>query len=162
MSDKERLARLQPDFAALIVKLMDAVKARGYELMITQDLRTFEEQNALYAKGRTKGGPKVTNAIGGQSMHNYGLAVDFALKERVNGSHWPEKHPVWATIGEEAKKLGLEWGGEWKTLVDKPHVQVRVPLADVREWHQKGDQSGVWANVALLLRPKAKERETIA
>jgi len=162
VTDEEKLKQLQPDFAALIVKLMAAVKARGFELMITQALRTFEEQNALYAKGRTKPGPKVTNAKGGESYHNYGAAVDLCLKEKVNGSHFPDKHPVWNVIGEEAEKLGLEWGGRWKSMPDRPHVQAPVTLANLKKWHTKGDRAEVWANVAKALEPELKTEDVAA
>ena len=49
------------------------------KMLITDTLRTFAYQDWLYAKGRTQPGKKVTNARGGQSLHNYGLAIDFAL-----------------------------------------------------------------------------------
>jgi len=39
-------------------------------------LRTDKEQDALFAIGRTIKGKKVTNAKGGRSYHNYGLALD--------------------------------------------------------------------------------------
>ncbi len=45
----------------------------------THTLRTNAEQNELYAQGRTKPGKVVTFAKGGQSMHNYGLAIDVVL-----------------------------------------------------------------------------------
>ena len=47
---------------------------KGVRLRFTQTLRTIKEQDDLYAQGRTKKGKIVTNAKGGQSIHNYGLA----------------------------------------------------------------------------------------
>ena len=52
---------------------------KGVRLRFTHTLRTFKEQDDLYAKGRTIKGNKVTNAKGGQSIHNYGLAFDIVL-----------------------------------------------------------------------------------
>jgi peptidoglycan L-alanyl-D-glutamate endopeptidase CwlK len=49
----------------------------GVHPVIVQTLRTFEEQDLLYQKGRTRPGPIVTNARAGQGYHNYGLAIDF-------------------------------------------------------------------------------------
>ena len=43
------------------------------------------EKEALYAKGRTKKGSKATNAKGGQSIHNYGLAFDIVLMYDKDG-----------------------------------------------------------------------------
>lgn len=144
MTDQEKLAQLQPDFANLIVKLMEAVKARGHELMISEGYRSFDRQNALYAKGRTTPGAKVTNAMGGQSYHNYGLAADLALKEPVNGDHFPDVHPVWSIIGEEARKLGLTWGGDFKTIKDRPHVEIKIALAEIRKTYDKGGRDATW------------------
>ena len=41
--------------------------------------RSFDEQNHLYAQGRTKPGKIVTYAKGGQSYHNFGLAFENKL-----------------------------------------------------------------------------------
>lgn len=119
----ERLAKLHPILQERIPKLMTAVANRGYELMITQGLRTFGEQDGLYMQGRTRPGKKVTNAKGGQSFHNYGLAVDFALLDSNGKATWPDPHPVWLAIAEEAEKLGLSPGYRWKKQ-DKPHVEI--------------------------------------
>jgi len=48
-------------------------------LKLISGLRTYEEQDALYAQGRTAPGPKVTNAPGGHSNHNFGLAFDMVF-----------------------------------------------------------------------------------
>ncbi len=47
---------------------------KGVRLRFSSVFRTIEEQNELYNKR-----PKVTNARGGQSIHNYGLAFDIVL-----------------------------------------------------------------------------------
>jgi len=78
------LNKLHPYVKQLSEKLIDQCKKQGLKVIITQALRTNEEQNELYAQGRTKPGNIVTNAKGGQSMHNYGLAIDFAPV--VNGN----------------------------------------------------------------------------
>ncbi|MFB4163977.1 M15 family metallopeptidase [Alteribacillus sp. JSM 102045] len=51
---------------------------------MTDEYRFVEEQNNLFAQGRSEHGNVVTNAEGGESYHNYGLAIDFAL-ENDNG-----------------------------------------------------------------------------
>lgn len=92
-------------------------------------LRTFKEQDELYAKGRTMAGAKVTNAKGGQSYHNYGLAVDIVLIIDGKVASWDTKADFdkdgkseWREIVTIFKKYGWEWGGEWK-FVDAPHFQ---------------------------------------
>jgi peptidoglycan LD-endopeptidase CwlK len=109
-----------------------------YEMRITEAFRSKEEQDELYAKGRTTAGPKVTNAPGGKSMHNYGLAVDFALFTRDGKKAvWDTKSDFdkdgkadWMEVVEEAKKLGFAWGGDWKSMVDNPHFQMTAGLTD--------------------------------
>ena len=163
MTDQEKLTQLQPHFAQLIIKLMDAVKARGHELQISEGFRSFVRQDTLYAQGRTKPGKIVTNAKAGDSPHNHGIAVDLCMKELVKGTYFPDPHPVWKIIGEEAEKLGLDWGGNWKgKLNDRPHVQVKIATAEMRQLHKDGGQDAVWAHVAALLQPKGEEQDKAA
>jgi len=125
----------------------------NYKIMITQGLRTKAAQNDLYAQGRTqaqlnavglsnvKAKPsmdKVTNARGGYSMHNYGLAIDFALRSvdgkdvtwAMNKDFDGDGKADWMEVVEEAKKLGFEWGGDWKSFKDYPHFQMTAGLTD--------------------------------
>jgi peptidoglycan L-alanyl-D-glutamate endopeptidase CwlK len=71
-----RLQELHPEFAARVQELLAYMEGEGYPLLITQGLRTWEEQDTLYAQGRTARGKIVTQARGGYSHHNFGLAVD--------------------------------------------------------------------------------------
>lgn len=98
-------------------------------------LRTIEEQDALYAQGRTKPGKIVTNAKGGQSMHNYGLAIDIVLLVDKNkdgtfeSASWEtnvdfdgDGKADWQEVVKVFKSYGWEWGGEWR-FTDMPHFQ---------------------------------------
>ena len=75
-ASERRLAEVDPQLANRIRLAAADLKAQGITVMVTSGYRSFAEQNALYAQGRTKPGNIVTNAKGGQSLHNYGLAVD--------------------------------------------------------------------------------------
>lgn len=101
----------------------------------THTLRTFAEQDALYAKGRTKPGPKVTNARSGSSWHNYGMAIDIVLLVDKNNDgvfesvSWDVKADFdkdgkadWMEIVQIFKEYGWEWGGDWR-FYDAPHFQ---------------------------------------
>ena len=96
-------------------------------MRITDGYRTYAQQDALYLKGRRKikGEGKVTNAKGGESNHNFGLAIDIVPLKKVNGSsipNWDSKdYPLLGKIGQDM--VGLEWGGSWKTIKDNPHFQ---------------------------------------
>ena len=98
-------------------------------------LRSFKEQNDLYAQGRTKPGKIVTNAKGGQSYHNYGLAIDIVLLVDKNGdgtfetASWQTNVDFdgdgindWMEVVKIFKMHGWEWGGDWK-FTDLPHFQ---------------------------------------
>ena len=114
--NETKLQQVHPALAHRARKIIAFAKADGYELRVTQGLRTFKEQDDLFKKR-----PKVTNARGGQSMHNYGLAVDFAFV--VNGKiSWDDK--LYTRIGKWALNAGLEWGGGWRKFKDMPHVQL--------------------------------------
>jgi len=129
---QQRLEKMHPalrDEAKLILQEVENHLTGKAIIRITQGLRTIEEQDLLYAQGRTKPGKVVTNARGGSSYHNYGLAVDFTLI--VNGgiswdmkSDWDgDKVPDWMEVVNIFQKYGWEWGGNWKTLKDYPHFQ---------------------------------------
>jgi RHS repeat-associated protein len=93
----------------------------GIQLRMTQAFRTFAEQDALYAKGRTKSGKIVTNARGGRSYHNYGLALDVVIMDNGKTPNWSALSPKAAQIGID---LGFEWGGNWRKFKDYPHFQM--------------------------------------
>src|SRR5579859_3440231 len=63
------LPGVQPYARALVHKAADA----GIAIKIISGLRTYEQQDALYAQGRSKPGQIVTKAKGGQSNHNFGI-----------------------------------------------------------------------------------------
>ena len=99
------------------------------QMRIVQGLRTFEEQNALYAQGRTTSGDIVTQAKGGQSFHNYGLAIDFCLILDGKKVSWDikkdsdgDKISDWMEVVNVFTQNGWEWGGGWK-IKDNPHFQ---------------------------------------
>ncbi|WP_410514558.1 M15 family metallopeptidase [Paenibacillus sp. BR2-3] len=132
-----RLDGLHPVLLAVTNELIQRSYAKGVPILITQGMRTIAEQNALYAQGRSKPGPIVTNARGGTSYHNYGLAVDFALllpdgnavSWDINRDGEKDKTADWSEVVEEAKKLGFEWGGDWTSFKDYPHLQMTFGLS---------------------------------
>ena len=89
-------------------------------IILSEGFRSFKTQKAYYAKGRTKTGKIITQAKEGQSYHQYGLAADLIFKRYG----WNPPSGWWDILGVEAKKLGLEWGGDWK-FRDVAHVQYR-------------------------------------
>ena len=144
------LGNLHPVLLAGATELIRRSYARGVPILITQGMRTIAEQNALYAQGRTKKGAIVTNARGGSSYHNYGLAIDFALLLPDGKSvSWDmkrdgdgDKVADWLEVAQEAKKLGFEWGGDWSSFKDYSHLQMTFGLttAELRAGKHPTDQ----------------------
>lgn len=123
------IADLHPQARARAEKLLAQAKAAGLELVVTSTFRSFAEQDALYAQGRTKPGPRVTGARGGQSFHNVRRAFDVAFLRPDTGTldwAWLSKSPdadrLWRRLGALAAELGLRWGGLWKRP-DRPHFE---------------------------------------
>lgn len=105
-------------------------KEYGMEVWLINGTRSYAEQDALYAQGRTAPGAKVTNARGGYSWHNFGLAADMGLFK--DGKYIGES-PVYSVLGRLARSIpGLEWGGDWKSFYDEPHLQL-VKFASTAE-----------------------------
>ncbi|MED4922887.1 LysM peptidoglycan-binding domain-containing protein [Anoxybacillus geothermalis] len=126
---EKKLKGVHPVVAAKARQLIEKAYREGINIIITQGLRTVEEQNELYAQGRTKPGKIVTNAKGGYSYHNYGLAFDFAVLNDDGSVNW-KVDEQWKRVGAIGKSLGFEWGGDWRgNLVDYPHLQYTFGLS---------------------------------
>jgi peptidoglycan L-alanyl-D-glutamate endopeptidase CwlK len=104
-------------------QLVHRAAAAGIKIKIISGLRTYDEQNALYAQGRTSSGRVVTNARGGYSNHNFGVAFDVGVFS-ADGKYLDES-PSYKTVGQLGKSLGFEWGGDWSSIQDQPHFQLR-------------------------------------
>ncbi|MEC0282445.1 M15 family metallopeptidase [Terribacillus saccharophilus] len=96
----------------------------GINAQISHGMRTYEQQNALYAQGRTKSGSIVTNARGGYSNHNFGLAVDYFLTNEDGTKAIWSVNSHWQRVAAIAKSLGFVWGGDWRSFRDYPHLEM--------------------------------------
>ena len=159
-SSEKRLQQLHPALASAVRAIVADLASRGIVVEVVQGLRTYKEQDELYAKGRTKPGPIVTQARGGQSNHNFGLAVDLCPFTN-DKPDWNAPMSVWAAIGASAEAHGLEWGGSWKKFLDKPHVQ--LPVMSVKECascYQAGGLDAVWSTASTKIGWVDASRET--
>lgn len=102
---------------------INKILPKGVRLRISATLRTFEEQDILFNQK-----PKVSNAKGGQSYHNYGLAFDIVIlyDKDGNGSFetasWNlDNH--FMTVVNYFKSKGWSWGGDWRGFKDSPHFE---------------------------------------
>jgi peptidoglycan LD-endopeptidase CwlK len=121
------LPEVQPYARALVTKAAQ----HGITIKVISGLRAYDEQNDLFAQGRSEPGRIVTNARAGYSNHNFGIAFDIGVFE---GTKYLDDSRKYKAVGILGMDLGLEWGGNWKTIVDQPHFQLRPKWAgDLKE-----------------------------
>ena len=115
------LEKMHPWLVYKLKLLLKHCNENGIYLIITEGFRTKEYQDSLYAKGRTKPGKVVTNAKGStySSQHMWGIAFDIA----INDSKLLYDNATIKKVAKiaKSKKVGLSWGGDWKSIVDTPH-----------------------------------------
>lgn len=94
----------------------------GVHPLITETMRSFQKQNIMYAQGRTISGAIVTNARGGESFHNYGMALDFVMLINGHSSYAVDEN--FMIVVNCFKKRGFTWGGDFPgKFTDHPHLQ---------------------------------------
>ena len=136
---KDRIKLLHPKLIDEVNRMYDEICSAltGKSLCrFAYTLRTDKEQNDLFAIGRTVKGRKVTNARGGHSFHNFGLAFDIVLLIDTDGNgtfetaSWDtlkdfdgDRVADWMEVVRIAKSFGWEWGGDFKSFKDQPHFQ---------------------------------------
>jgi hypothetical protein len=107
---------LHPYFRDRIRQLIADCKAKGIELAIVESFRTHAKQNEYRGMGKA-----YTNSTGGKSKHQYGLAVD--VVPMVNNKPVWDNRALWLKVGATGEKLGLRWGGRWKSPYDPAHFE---------------------------------------
>lgn len=122
MASRE-LKDLLPKVETAARKALVECAAAGIDVLVTCTWRSGEEQNRLYAQGRTTPGKKVTNARAGQSFHQWRVALDIVIL--IGGKpEWSGTHTHWRKAAEIFIKHGFEWAGNWKRFRELPHFQM--------------------------------------
>ena len=150
-----------PRLQTLATKLLEECDKQGLKINIGETIRTVAEQDELYAQGRTKPGNIVTNARGSSysSYHQWGTAFDF-IRTDGKGAYY-DNDGFFTKVGKIGVSLGLEWGGNWKSIPDKPHFQLpdwgsttagikklyAAPEAFMKTWISKQEPEG-WVHDA--------------
>lgn len=142
--------KIREEVKTLVEKCNNEILTSGVKMLVTQGLRTFEEQDKLYNQR-----PKVTNAKGGQSMHNYGLAFDFCLFQGGK-TIWDttkdfdgDKQSDWLEVVKVFKDAGYKWGGDFKSISDKPHFEKTFGKTWQQLWGLKRSGKTVGGYVTL-------------
>lgn len=134
-------------------RTLQSLPAMGIAAKIISGTRTYAEQDALFAIGRTTPGTRVTNARGGESNHNFGLAWDIGIW--VDGFYDGKRTPRDKALERKAADqyqsaastildlgiVGLEWGGHWTSFKDFPHYQLAggLTVPQVRQRFERGE-----------------------
>jgi peptidoglycan L-alanyl-D-glutamate endopeptidase CwlK len=125
------IATLIPPAQAIARQFLAAAQAFPSKVRIISGTRTYAQQDALHAIGRTteRSRKPVTKARGGQSNHNFGIAWDVALFD-ASGRYMDGSQPADTMAYKNLATLTkpqvptLEWGGDWTNFKDPPHYQL--------------------------------------
>lgn len=154
--DKVTLQRIQsahpllrPQLQLIYEEISGKLTGRA-KVRFTHVLRTFVEQNRLYAQGRSLPGKIVTNAKAGDSFHNYGQAVDVVLL--IDGKEISydmledfdfDGTADWGEIVQIFKKYKWSWGGDFKgKFKDFPHFEFSFGYTITQIKQLKKDENG--------------------
>lgn len=114
MLNSRNIDDLRTDVAANCRKLIELAKADGWPVLVTGTVRDDEYQQCCYEKG-TGGKPPAT-------FHSVKAGLAFDICKNIKGQEYSDGD-FWAYCGALGQKMGFEWGGTWRSLVDKPHFQ---------------------------------------
>lgn len=173
------LGEIHPALADRVRQMANRSATEGCEIRVTQGLRSWSKQDELYKRGRSEPGNPcshdgllhsvgscalhpmgltVTKATGGESWHNFGLAVDVVpddISKPGFQADWNAAHPAWKRLVEIGKSLGLTAGAEFRTFPDFPHFQLtgRFPVSpdsEVRQLFRSGGMQAVWDEAKIV------------
>jgi peptidoglycan L-alanyl-D-glutamate endopeptidase CwlK len=163
-----RISELAPPVQDKARRLIHAANLKGIDLRVTQALRSWNMQAALYAQGREdlydvnerraavrlapidpEENREVTKAAPGHGWHEFGLAFDVCPFDQTGQPDWNEKHPVWEAVQTMGEAIGLKAGCTFRTIKDGPHFQFTGRFGDspddeVRQLYQSGGTIAVW------------------
>ena len=143
----DRINQLHPKYRDFFLEVYsyanEKLLPKGVRLRITQGLRTIKEQNDLYSLGRTKQNPDgissrkpmgniVTNAKGGSSNHNYGIAIDIVIlydkdkNDSFETVSWDINDKYFIKVKDYFISKGLYWGGNFRSFPDYPHFEIKT------------------------------------
>lgn len=137
---ESNLGGLHPDVQGVARQHIGQLQEEGIDARVIAGFRTYAEQDALYARGRTAPGNIVTNARGGESFHNFGVAYDIAIFDESGRYITSGSHPSYVRAAELGQALGLEPGARFTRFPDPSHFQRTrgIGLATMRSRFEAG------------------------
>lgn len=112
MVNSRNIDDLREDVALNCRKLIELCSREGLPVLITGTYRDAEYQQWCYMNG-TSATPKL-------GPHGYRLAFDFC--KNVKGHEYDDA-PFFVRVASIAKQMGFQWGGDWKSFPDRPHLE---------------------------------------
>jgi len=122
-----------PQIRTLGIELITRAYNEGINAQISSGYRSNTQQASIYGMGRPNywwnkklygnEGSIVSNAQPGQSVHNYGLAIDYFLTTPDGNTATWVVNAQWRRVAAIGKSLGFTWGGDWTGFVDAPHLE---------------------------------------
>jgi peptidoglycan L-alanyl-D-glutamate endopeptidase CwlK len=134
-----------------LVKVVKRADELGARFHITCGLRTEEQQRAMVKAGKSKTM---------KSRHLTGHAVDFVVAEPGGGISYD--HADMAECAKVFKQAAaefgvkIEWGGDWKSFVDTPHIEL-----DRKVYPPNGGDTKIAAPISVpsqTVKPLVKSR----
>lgn len=172
-----RLGLVHSKLAEIVRQQILILAGEKIEVRVCQGVRSWPEQGAIYAKGRTMPGEPcvhdgrthqfgclthpwgaiVTRCRPGYSWHQFGLAVDEVPDDPTLAGFqcdWNLAHPAWQRMKAVGESLGLVHGSEFRTFPDWPHFQLTGrfgvnPDDEVRQLFRDGGMQAVWDEAQL-------------
>lgn len=128
INQRYHIAQLHPSVRARFIQFIAEVEKLGYKVVITSSYRSFAEQAVLHAKD-------AKNAASGSSEHNYGFALDINIQKGLSVWKKGTDKQRWVDTGIPALalRLGLSWGGYYKSYYDPVHFAVRVDTKKLKQ-----------------------------
>lgn len=118
---------LEPDFKATVEEIIAEVEAVTLRKWgVPEGRRTIAYQNHLYAQGRSDPGQIVTNAKGGESAHNFGLAADIVpMKADGSDFDWNAPDDLFNVLAVVSQRKGMTAGYYFKSMKggDPDHIE---------------------------------------
>lgn len=135
--------QLHPELEKRVEKLLNRARKEGLDVYLFEGFRSNAQQAQLIQSGRG-----VTQAKPGRSFHNYGLAVDIVFYDSKGHPSWAENHN-WSKLGELGKEVGIEWGGNWKKIKDRPHFQYppKASISNIKRIYEAVGLKKLWEGI---------------
>lgn len=119
---EKKVKSMHPLLRSKVALVLEALGRRGFEPQVYYGWRSVKVQLQLYKAGHSRVKFSFHNAQKPDGTPN-AYAADI-IDRRFGWSDEAQSSGFWKALGQEAKKQGLIWGGDWPRFRDYAHVQL--------------------------------------